>query len=127
MCTNCRECGLPFTAKRDRDTNSFCAVECRKAFNNRRMTRGAQLYDLFMMVRYERGLAKARGLWTIVCRLALEWRQEDERQRAGRKSWREYAAIHDGLLPLRVEIMGGKIDAHRAAVENGIAARSLRN
>ena len=64
----CAECGTTFEAKRDHA--AFCSDACRKAFNNRRMTRGAELYDLFMAVRYERGLAKVMGLWSVICRAA---------------------------------------------------------
>lgn len=51
------------------------------------MVRGRDLYHLFMTLRYERGAAKLLGVWAIVCRMAMEWRKEDEAQRAGRKSW----------------------------------------
>jgi hypothetical protein len=126
--TCCRECGQPFTAKRAHGENLFCAVDCRKAWNNRRAVRGAQLYDLFMILRYQRGVAKARGVWAIVCRLAQDWREEDHRERAGRQSWREYAVLHDGLLPQRIEKLSGlDYNTHRGAVENGISARSLRS
>lgn len=87
----CAECGATFEAKRDHA--AFCSDGCRKAFNNRRMTRGAELYDLFMAVRYERGLAKLLGLWTVICRAAELWRDEDRGERDGRKSWGAPEAI----------------------------------
>lgn len=99
----CRECG----GNHDRPQEAaFCCRECRQTWNNRRLKRGAELYDLFMLVRYERGLAKLHGLWSIVCRLAQAWREEDVRDRGGRPSWRAYAELHDGLLPHRVEELG---------------------
>ena len=52
------------------------------------MIRGAELYDLFMMVRHERDMAKARGLWTLVCAMAAEWKRQDDLERDGRPSWR---------------------------------------
>jgi hypothetical protein len=57
------------------------------------MKRGAQLYDLFMTMRHERDLTRnlkaERGvsLWSIACQLAAEWKAEDEKDRAGRRSW----------------------------------------
>lgn len=89
----CQECGTGFEA--DRGYALFCSTPCRKAFNNRRMVRGAELYDLFMCLRYERGLAKLKGVWTLVCALALQYRIEDERERAGRKSWNHPDVVLD--------------------------------
>ena len=89
------------------------------------MLRGAKLYDMFMLLRYERGLAKVRGVWALTCELARLWRAEDIAERGGRPSWRSYDEIHDSLLPLRATVLaGGGASAGRAAVENGIAARS---
>jgi len=127
-CT-CLECGAAFIARRTaaEGESLFCSTPCRKAFNNRRMTRGAQVYDLFMALRYQRGVAKLYGVWTILCRVAQDWREEDVRERAGRVSWRPYEKLHDGLAPLRAEKLSGlDYNAHRTAVENGISARSLR-
>jgi len=81
----CRECGQSFHAV----TALFCGRACRLAFNNRRIQRGGELYDLFMAMRYERGLAKALGVWKMICRMAQMFRAEDMRDRAGRKSWRD--------------------------------------
>jgi len=51
----CRECGVAFETTR---TDAyFCATACRKTWNNRRATRGAQLYDAAMQWRTERGEA----------------------------------------------------------------------
>lgn len=81
----CLECGSSFHPSRY-DVR-FCTVPCRKAFDNRAMARGRDLYYLFMALRYERGLAKAKGLWAIACRLGTLWREEDAMEREGRKSW----------------------------------------
>jgi hypothetical protein len=56
-------------------------------FNNRRMRRGAEVYDLFRAIRRERSDAKALGLWTEMCRLELRWQEEDEAERPGRRSY----------------------------------------
>lgn len=79
----CIECQASFQPQKAHAR--FCSTPCRKAFNNRRALRGALLYDAFMSLRYERGWAKAVGLWSLICRLAAEWVEEDER--AGRQSF----------------------------------------
>lgn len=81
----CNECGADYQPRRADEF--YCSIVCRKAFDNRRMVRGRDLYDLFMAMRYERGFAKTRGIWAIACRLAEMWRDEDKAQRDGRKSW----------------------------------------
>lgn len=85
MCKSCRECGVQFVAKRVEA--QFCGIPCKNKFNNRRLQRGAELYDLFMAMRYQRGLAKALGIWTIMCALANTYRREDEQTRPGLQSW----------------------------------------
>lgn len=85
----CNECGENYTPRRA--DQFFCSTPCRKDFENRAMERGRDLYHLFMVMRYERGLAKLRGVWAVACALGRVWRTEDERERAGRKSWLPYA------------------------------------
>lgn len=81
----CLECGAAFTAERNH--GEFCGSQCRTAFNNRRRTRGALLYDMYMANRYEREEAKAAGMLKVMSRLDQEWRAEDITLREGRKSW----------------------------------------
>lgn len=81
----CNECGESYAPRRCDEF--FCSIPCRKAFDNRAMTRGRELYHLFMVMRYERGIAKAMGVWAIMCRMAMMWKTEDDRERGGRKSW----------------------------------------
>ena len=83
----CLECGAAFRARLASD--EFCGVACRKAFHNRRMRRGALVYDLLMALRFERKGAQLMGVWQALCRLASDFRQEDARERAGRRSWRK--------------------------------------
>jgi|VirMetMinimDraft_7_1064189.scaffolds.fasta_scaffold00089_37 hypothetical protein len=127
MCRACRECGRPFTATNQGRGSApiFCSKPCKKTFANRRMLRGAQLYDMFMLLRYERGVAQLRGIWALTCELARQWRAEDVSERGGRQSWRAYDELHAGLAPLRVVAMqSAGAAAGRIAVENSIAARS---
>jgi hypothetical protein len=83
---DCLECGNALTASRQPE-RLFCSTVCRQAFNNRRMQRGAELYDLFRALRRERAEAKQLNIWTQICRLELAWQMEDEKTRQGRKSY----------------------------------------
>ena len=85
MCKECRECGGSLNAVKRGAL--FCTPACRKAFNNRRMIRGAELYDLLMANRYERDYAYSKGLWSIACNLMRAYRDSDSNLRKGRKSW----------------------------------------
>lgn len=87
----CLECGETFgSAKAEAE---FCGDRCRQAFNNRRMKRGAEIYDLFMSLRHDRKTATILNVFTLVSRLATIYRREDADQRAGRRSWRHAAEI----------------------------------
>lgn len=81
----CRECGEGYQA--ERRSSEFCTDAHRKAFNNRRALRGAELYDLFMASRFDRDKAKAEGAWSVMCRMASHYHAEDATVRAGRPSW----------------------------------------
>ena len=91
MCKKCPECDKPLGNVRD--VAVFCSLSCKNKFTNRRMLRGAELYDLFMAVRYQRGLAKALGLWSIICGLANAYRKQDEAIRPGFRSWLDPAKL----------------------------------
>lgn len=86
MNKRCLECGSEFSSAR-REAE-FCCDACRKTWNNRRMLRGAEIYDLFMSQRFSRAAAKSAGAWTTMCSLAGAYRQADKQTRAGRRSWR---------------------------------------
>lgn len=81
----CPECNDPIASRRI--GQEFCKPSCRQSFNNRRMQRGAELYDLFRALRRERGDAKALNLWTQLCRLELQYQTEDDATRPGRRSY----------------------------------------
>ena len=55
----------------------FLTNEAKVAWGNRRKTRGAALYDMFMAFRYNRPLAKKLHLFGQMCKLAAEWHAED--------------------------------------------------
>lgn len=59
-------------------SSRFINADARQAWNNRRKVRGAQLYDIFMAYRYDRGAAKVLKLFSVMCKLAQTWREEDK-------------------------------------------------
>lgn len=81
----CRECGEAFTQRRRQA--EFCCTGCRGRFNNRRMLRGAEIYDLWMANRFQRSEAADADVWSFMCRLSQWWRAQDERERSSRRSW----------------------------------------
>ena len=85
----CFECNTAIT-ERSRKNRMFCGPECRQSFNNRRMQRGAQLYDLFMAQRFERADAERQQVWSAMCRLGMRWRDEDIEERGGNQSWGDW-------------------------------------
>ena len=102
----CTECGAEFrTTKRHGD---FCSEAHRKAWNNRRAMRGAELYDLVMCLRYDRETATALKVWRLICRMASEFRDEDQRQRAGRKSWRSARQVIERHPYLQATVIASK-------------------
>lgn len=103
----CQECGGPISARRS--GQEFCKPSCRQRFNNRRMQRGAEIYDLLRALRRERSEAKALNIWTQICRLELKYQTEDEAQRPGRRSYmppkKALAILHDKGSLQRGEIL----------------------
>lgn len=81
---HCLECGREFTP--DRGNQDCCSRACNKTFNNRRMTRGAELYDWLMAARYDRTRSGKRGL-TVLSQIAFDFHEQDKAQRDGRRSW----------------------------------------
>ncbi len=86
----CLDCGAGFPAATARE---FCSKACRKRWNNRRATRGAELYDLYMAHRFDRQAAQALGVFQAINRMASNWRQEDRDARGARRSWRLPRAV----------------------------------
>jgi len=78
---SCLECGSTYAPRTA--TQEFCCSACRRAWNNRRAVRGAELYDWFMAFRVQRIGAHFK----LMCRLVTRWRDEDKAQRHGRRSW----------------------------------------
>lgn len=94
----CRECGEAREATAINQT--FCDRNCANVWDRRRAKRAIQLYDVFMEMRYRRDGAK--GLWSLMCRLAEEWRDEDARIRKGLQSWKDPR----GIIAKRLYLIG---------------------
>lgn len=97
----CLECGTPLTPGPRRA--EFCGRKCVRRWNNRRMVRGAEIYDLFMAVRYEREEATKNKVWRALNRLAAKFRDEDKAARGGRRSWRRLRSIIETKIFLWAE------------------------
>lgn len=82
----CKECGTALPpAKPNAPHQRFCSAPCRKAFNNRRATRGAELFDYYMSMRYQR--KTHGGNIAIMNQMAQAWHDDDRANRDGRPSW----------------------------------------
>lgn len=107
----CRECGGPHAPARA--GVEFCSGDCRRLWNNRRAVRGAEIYDLIMAWRYERGRGKALRLWRMVCRLAAEYRRQDRETRAGRASWQDPGKVLEARPWLHADVLTDNITGRR--------------
>lgn len=101
----CRECSSPLAApsstgsnrpKKARDHAKFCSTKCKTDWNNRRKSRGADIYDLWMAMRYCREEAKVLGVWKEMCRLSEQWNAEDKA--AGRVTFEQPAVVLTRLM-----------------------------
>lgn len=91
----CVECGKEFTSRNY--NGMYCSTECRRTFNNRRMQRGAVLYDLAMI---EGFAAEAFDKHDFAARredLIAQWRKEDE----GRRTWKPAHEVNFDLTSRR--------------------------
>lgn len=98
----CRECSKPLDTGR-KATMEFCSTAHRIAWRNRRASRGADLYDLFMAMRYDREDAKALGLWALMCRMGSVWNEEDKA--ANRQSYFPPKLATEKFVHLRADVL----------------------
>jgi hypothetical protein len=91
----CLECDTPFRGRSGQRIKLYCSAPCRAKFNNRRLKRGAEVYDLLMAVRFDRAAAVEANAWTKLCALCAHYRDEDHRERAGRRSWDTMLAVFE--------------------------------
>lgn len=101
--SNCLECGARF--HHDRRDAEFCSRPCIQAWNNRRAVRGAEMYDLFMALRFQRELATEMQLRTVMTQLASAFREDDLKKRAGRRSWRKPHAAVEKHVHLKAQVL----------------------
>lgn len=91
--SECRECGSEFEAGPRRP--KFCSRKCIRDWNNRRATRGAELYDLLMISRLERDVAKEHKVWRTINRMVRHFADQDEAERDGRRSYHPMKKIKE--------------------------------
>ena len=87
----CLECGGAYTPRQS--DAEFCGTPCRKTWNNRRLVRGAEMYDLVMALRWDRAVASGLHVFTALSRMAGGFRRDDIGERAGRRSWAPPARV----------------------------------
>lgn len=107
----CSECGEGYIAHRAH--GDFCSRACRRVWNNRRSVRGAELYDLVMALRFDRAMATKFKVWKLICRMASGFRDEDERERTGRQSWRAPHEIIARHPYLRADVLANNVAGAR--------------
>lgn len=80
---HCAECNAVYEPAKA--GQRFCSATCSKAFNNRRMTRGAILLDLLMTdyTNRQHPMRESGTLQKVARRLLSRWRDED--RAAGRE------------------------------------------
>lgn len=97
----CAECGsdlaTPGQNTKMSPTKKFCSAPCRMGFNNRRRDRGAELYDLFMNLRFNREASAKRQVWSLMCSMASAYNDADTHKRKGRKSYQTLGDAIDAL------------------------------
>lgn len=76
MVRNCRECGA--LVMQGRKVKDFCDTNCRITWHNRRKKRGAEMYDLFMLLRYDRKNAAEKQVWSLLCNMAMNFKEDDQ-------------------------------------------------
>ncbi len=103
MTHTCRECGIAYTPRtgRGRPNVVFCSRPCSVKHMNRRASRGALIYDLFAVMRYDRENAKRLGVWATMCRVMQEMREQDIAERDGRQSWDDLKDVMQKTTHLR--------------------------
>jgi hypothetical protein len=93
----CLECGGEYRAQRS--IHRFCTPVCRDRFHRRRRKRGAALYDLVMVWRFDR-TGEGPQAHMLLCRHASDFRELDKAENRAR-SWMTVAELReDGALAM---------------------------
>lgn len=115
MAKRCCECGAGFRSIRA--DAEFCGTPCRKAYNNRRAVRGAQIYDVLMNARDSRTAefkceTTEKEAGKVLWELARQFREEDAQKRMelqfpAYRSYTPWRRLKDSFFTiLRVELLG---------------------
>lgn len=120
----CLNCGKVFESLRPKGTVIQCSPACRKEFNNRRMTRGAELYDLMMAVRYDRAEATESALWSKACALMAHYRADDDKARDSRRSWQSHKAVTERQPAVFAGVAIGQRDKARRVRDDKARAKA---
>jgi hypothetical protein len=91
----CCECGETFETVRAEA--EFCGTPCRKAYNNRRAMRGAELYDIAMAWRFGDGEGRINEARDLLCSLLSGYNEQDKLARPGRRSYAKFRVAKNGL------------------------------
>lgn len=92
----CKECGEGFTSRQY--NADFCGSSCRKDFNNRRLTRGAMLYDVTMLMASPVVTAASQAqLKDRLEGMMQTWYREDETAKRSRTTKRLSDVLADTL------------------------------
>ena len=94
----CRECKSP-VGETLRSQKLFCSKACADKWINRRKKRGEKLYDLFMILRYERDIAKTEKVFNLMCAMGMKWREKDAE--LGIRSFHSIGELQERMLPHR--------------------------
>jgi hypothetical protein len=117
----CRECGARFEAKRV--SREFCSTKCRQIFHNRAAARGADLFHLFMAMRFDRAKAEAAGAWSLLCRMAAAFKLEDDHDRDGRTSWDDVEKVKARNVHLLSTVVSECVVGHHRPAKRTASSR----
>lgn len=95
----CKECNNPFESRQY--NAAFCGAPCQRAFNNRRLQRGAVLYDLLMIEAYDPEAFKRHGLAERRQELIERFHEEDTAANRKRSWKRANEVMYDTVALLR--------------------------
>jgi hypothetical protein len=73
-----------------------------------------------MALRFDRRPAQDAGAWSLMCRMAAEFKLEDRRERAGRPSWDSIEAVRGRNPHLEATVVSTNACGRR--MTSGVAA-----
>jgi hypothetical protein len=73
-----------------------------------------------MALRFDRAAAQDEGAWSLMCRMAAEFKLEDRRERAGRPSWDSIVSVRGRNPHLQARVVSTNTCGQR--ITSGVAA-----